>query len=67
MIRICAWCRKIEDRDSGEWVRDEGLLKAVMLGLVHGERATHGICPDCADEMEEREKALDTGGETCDK
>jgi hypothetical protein len=42
-IRICAWCRKINDGD--RWIPlEEYLSKGFDV------KTSHGICPDCAKE-----------------
>ncbi len=45
LIPICAWCKKIRD-DDGYWSAVESYLAR------HSDAEfSHGICPECADEM----------------
>lgn len=45
LIPVCAWCNKVRDR-AGRWYRDYTGLSACF-----DDRLTHGICPECLDEM----------------
>jgi PleD family two-component response regulator len=50
MIPICAWCRKIRN-DKGYWDGVEAYIES------HSEATfTHGICPECAARIKDREK-----------
>ena len=46
LVPVCAWCRRIRD-DSGFWDSLEGYLEAHQ-----GAQVSHGVCPDCARELE---------------
>jgi hypothetical protein len=47
LIPICAWCKRIRN-DEGYWQQLEAYIHD------HSEADfTHGICPDCAKEVEE--------------
>jgi hypothetical protein len=48
LIPHCAWCGKV--RLGGSWVRCEE-LPSFLADLLH-DRRTHGICPDCLDEVQ---------------
>lgn len=45
LVPICAWCRKIRD-DSAYWSSVEDYLRVNV-----GVETTHGICPNCADDL----------------
>jgi len=53
MIPICAWCHKIRD-DAGFWQRTETYLSAHTQATV-----SHGICPDCANQLEASHETTD--------
>jgi hypothetical protein len=46
LLPVCAWCKKIRD-DDGYWQELEA-----YLGPRTKADFTHGICPDCAKELE---------------
>ncbi len=48
LLPICAWCNKVRD-DEAYWHTLESYLAARA-----GVRFTHGICPDCRDEVLEK-------------
>ncbi len=50
MIPICAWCRKIRN-DKGYWDQVEDYLRNHSNATF-----THGICPDCSEQMRRKEK-----------
>jgi CheY-like chemotaxis protein len=64
LIPICGWCgRKIEG-DGGQWVSVEAYVEA------HSEATfTHGMCPDCFEQMSEDAKRLlkIRGGQSLDE
>src|SRR5256885_10121300 len=45
MLRMCAWCRKINDGE--EWVPMEQFFSTKF-----DTRTSHGMCPACAEAME---------------
>ena len=45
LLPMCAWCKKIRDGD-GYWSKLESYLSKHTNSAV-----THGICPDCAQEL----------------
>lgn len=45
LVPVCSWCRKVRD-DQGYWQRIESYVAAQS-----GSRVTHGMCPDCEQEM----------------
>jgi len=48
LMPVCAWCRKIRD-DNGYWHKIERYIES------HSNmKFTHGICPQCMKEMEEK-------------
>ncbi len=49
LLPICAWCKKIRD-DQGYWDQLEGYF-ATHTGI----RFSHGVCPECASKIRERE------------
>jgi hypothetical protein len=48
LVPHCAWCGKV--RVGGVWARPEELPS--FLGELLPERRTHGICPNCLEEMQ---------------
>ncbi len=44
-IPICAWCKKIRD-EKGNWVSFEQ-----YLGRYSSAEFTHGVCPQCSDDL----------------
>lgn len=46
LLPVCAWCGKLRDEDD-TWHSLES------FAARSGARVTHGVCPDCAREMEE--------------
>jgi DNA-binding response OmpR family regulator len=53
LIPMCAWCsKKIED-ENGEWVRVEDYIEERSEAIF-----THGMCPDCLEEMEAQAKKV---------
>ncbi len=48
LLPICAWCKKVRD-DRGYWSEVESYLQA------HTDtRVSHGICPECFQEMQDK-------------
>jgi hypothetical protein len=45
-MHVCAWCKRIEKNDT--WLSLEQHVSAET-----GKKLTHGICPQCAAQMEE--------------
>jgi hypothetical protein len=41
---VCAWCERVRS-NAGRWEKREGAGPAAS-------EATHGICPDCLDEVQ---------------
>ncbi len=46
-LRVCAWCRRIHCK--GEWMRLENFLEQGFE-----TQTTHGICPECQQQLKER-------------
>ena len=46
-MRVCAWCRRIDCQ--GEWMRLEDFMEQGF-----DTRTTHGICPECQQQLKER-------------
>ncbi len=55
MIRICAWCRKVKDEDKG-WGSFEDYLHAQSSATF-----SHGMCPDCANQLARQVEAKPSG------
>jgi DNA-binding response OmpR family regulator len=55
MIPICAWCRKIRD-DKGYWDQVEAYIESHSNATF-----THGICPECAAKLKEKENGPGRG------
>ena len=53
MRRLCAWCRK--DMDTGQQLTDEEYARTCTLEA----EATHGICPECAEELKEESVTME--------
>lgn len=48
LLPICSWCKKIR-RDDGYWERVDNYISSNL-----DVKFTHGMCPECAAEMEEK-------------
>ena len=48
-FKLCAWCRKVGDND--KWISFEEYMKENL-----NVRTTHGICPDCSDDLYRKEE-----------
>ncbi len=51
LVTLCSWCRRVKVTD-GSWEETE--VAIARLGLFQSTplpRLTHGICPDCAEQM----------------
>jgi hypothetical protein len=47
MLSVCAWCKRIHSREDERWIALDDYMAR------HGAtRLTHGICPDCAGQIE---------------
>jgi len=65
LIRRCAWCGRLAVGD--EFVHPRDFLRGDVPARVQ-EHATHGICPDCLDEVNAAAAAARSGsplGGTC--
>jgi len=54
LLPVCAWCRRIRLED-GTWQTLEVYLEDSGKG-----RVTHGMCPDCAEQMDHEARKLAT-------
>ena len=46
-LRVCAWCKKIEDND--DWIPIETYFKEHFK-----TESSHGICPDCLEKTRQK-------------
>ncbi len=51
IIPVCAWCRRTIEDDTGNWVSLE-----VYVEQRSRAQFSHGICPDCLQEMEAKRR-----------